>query len=352
MALKTRQPTGKIPPPVVLVEGDEGAGKSWSAAELSASAKVGRTLWLQVGTEVTADEYGQIPGVRYEIIEHDGSWRDIFGAVTDAKIEADKARKRGEKPMVLVIDQMGSIWDLLSEWAYNRAKGSRANAKKLAEDPNAEIDITSNYWNDATARWRKLMTAVLTFPGIVILLSRGRETALIGPDGKPVSGKKDYRVEGQKGLAFDVPAWVRMTRDGNPVLIKLRSVHNPVQVGQRARPLPGFTLEKFIFDTLRYDPATAGDREVVPMAAGSDAPLSMQASVIELAITSAETVTQLRNAHAKVKPALDKGEISQPEAAALWALVNDCKPKVADDTPAVASETVQSSNRTPVEVAG
>ncbi|MEU8157991.1 AAA family ATPase [Micromonospora sp. NPDC048986] len=344
MALKTRKPTGKIPPPVVLVEGDEGAGKSWSAAILSASDKVGRTFWLQVGTEVTADEYGLIEGVRYEIIEHDGSWRAIYGAVVDAKTEAEQARKRGEKPTVLVIDQMGAIWDLLSEWAYNRAKGSTSNVKKLAADPNAEIDITSNYWNDATARWRKLMTTVLTFPGIVVLLARGRETALI-ENGKPVNGKKDYRVEGQKGMAFDVPVWVRMTRDGNPVLVKRRSVHNAVLPNQRPRALPGFTLEKFIFETLQYDPATAGDREVVPLAAGDDAPLSVAASVIDLAITSATTERELRAAHGKVKPALDKGDISQAEAATLWALVNDRKPQVAPEVTPNATP----NERQPVE---
>jgi hypothetical protein len=333
MALKTRKPTGKIPPPVVLVEGDEGAGKSWAAAELSASEKVGRTVWLQVGTEVTADEYGLIPGARYEIIEHDGSWAQIYGQVLDAKAEAARAQKAGEKPLVLVIDQMGGIWDLLSEWAYNRAKGSTSNAKKLAADPNAEIDITSNYWNDATARWRKLMTALLTFPGIVVLLARGRETALI-ENGKPVNGKKDYRVEGQKSMPFDVPAWIRMTRDGNPVLIKLRSVHNGVQANQRSRPLPGFMLEKFIFETLQYEPKTAGTRVVVPHAAGSDAPLSERASVIELAIESAEDSATLRNAFALIEPARTAGDITDVEAKKLGDYARQLKAEMETRQPA------------------
>ena len=332
MTLITRKPTGKMAPPVVLLEGDEGAGKSWAAAELSASEKVGRTIWLQVG-EVTADEYGQIPNVRYEIAEHDGTWRGIYGVVCDAKEEAGNARKRGEKPMVLVIDTVGAIWELLSEWANNRAKETKSNKAKLAADPNAEIDVTANFWNDANARWRKLMTAVLTFPGIVILLSRGRETALIGRDGRPVLGQKDYRVDGQKNLAFDVPAWVRMTRGGNPVLVKLRSVRNGIQPGERPQGMPGFTLEKFIFERLGYDPRTAEDRQVIPLAAGSDAPLSEHAAVIELAVNAAETMAQLRQAYDKIEPAVTAGEITEPEQKYLFALINQRKPQMTDANP-------------------
>jgi hypothetical protein len=152
----------------------------------------------------------------------------------------------------------------------------------------------------------------------VILLARGRETALI-ENGKPVNGKKDYRVEGQKSMAFDVPAWVRMTRNGNPVLVKLRSVTNAVQPGQRPRPLPGFTLERFIFETLQYDPQTAGDREVAAWRPGSDAPMSERAGVIDLAIDSASSIEQLTNAYNMIKPAQDKGEITETEAQKLSA---------------------------------
>jgi hypothetical protein len=332
MTLRTRKPSGKMAPPVILLEGGEGAGKSWAAAALSASDKVGRTFWLQVGTEVTADEYGAIPGVRYEIVEHDGSWRQIFGAVTDAKVEAEQERKRGAKPAVLVIDTVGALWEMLSDWAYNRAKGSKKNQAKLAEDPNAEIDVTTNFWNDATGRWRKLMTTALTFPGIVVLLSRGRETVLM-QNGQPVMGKTDYKVEGQKGLTFDVPVWLRMTRDMGPHtcrIMKLRSVHNAIDppVPGTAQPrnpgkvLPDFTLERLIFEYIKFTPEGSEERVLVPMKPGSDAPLSEAASILELAVTSAEDVEkQLRAAYGRIKPALDNNDISVLEADYLNSLV-------------------------------
>jgi hypothetical protein len=313
MALKTRKPTGKIPPPVILLEGDEGAGKSWSAAELSASDRVGRTVWLQVGTENTADEYGEIPGVRYEIIEHNGTWHDIYGQVIEAKDEAARAKAAGDKPLVLVIDQVGAIWELLSDWAHNRAKGSTANRKKLAADPNAEIDVTPNYWNDANERWRKLMTALLTFPGIVVILARGRETALI-ENGRPVVGKKDYRVEGQKSMPFDVPVWVRMTRDGNPTLVKLRSVRNGVKPGSRPRPLPGFSLEKLVFEVLGWDPRTGGERALAPMQAGDDAPESPRFKAFMVGVETADLDALKRMWKQHLPAAVEQGEISEAEA--------------------------------------
>lgn len=349
MTLRTRKPSGKMAPPVILLEGGEGAGKSWAAATLSASDKVGRTFWLQVGTEVTADEYGAIPGVRYEIVEHDGSWREIFGAVLDAKTEAGQERKRGAKPTVLVIDTVGALWEMLADWAYNRAKGSKKNRAKLEEDPNAEIDVTTNFWNDATGRWRKLMTTVLTFPGIVVLLSRGRETVLM-QNGQPVMGKTDYKVEGQKGLTFDVPVWVRMTRDMGPHtcrVMKLRSVHNPVeppkpgaQTRNPGKMLPDFTLERLVFDYLRFTPEGSEERVVVPLKPGSDAPLSEAAAVIELAVTSAEDVDkQLRAAFGRIKPALSEGEITESEAEYLNGLVAQRKQEMqAPAAPETAAE--------------
>jgi hypothetical protein len=320
MALKTRKPTGKTSAPVILLEGGEGAGKSWAAATLSASDRVGFTAWLQLGREITADEYGLIPGVRYELIEHDGTWASIFGQICDAKQEAAAARDRGEKPFVLVIDQIGAIWDLLSDWAYNRSKTNRKNKEKLASDPNAEIDVSQNYWNDAIARWRKMIGVLLTFPGIVIILSRGRATQTVEGN-RTIEG---YRVEGHKSLQFDVPAWVRMAAGTDPVLMKLRTVHNPVSPEDRVhRGMSGFTLERFIFDRMKYDPSQSdAGAGMVEMVAGSEAPPSEMFQVIQLAIESAENWDMLVAARQRVRPAYDAQELTADEANALVAAFN------------------------------
>lgn len=263
MALKTRTPTGKVPWPVILLEGAEKAGKSYAAALLSASDKVGQTYWVDLG-EGAADEYGAIPGARYLVVEHDGSWTSLISSVEEVRALAQKAATASEPPVVLVVDSMTAEWDLLKDWAADRAKGSNANKAKLRADPNAEVSVTMNLWNDATARHRRLMTLLLTFPGIVVLTARGKEVASLNEDGRPIEGSKTYKVEGHKTLGSDATVWVRMSREHAPMVVGARSVHAGVRPGRdEPKPAPNFSVEWLVFDVLRCDPATAHVRDMV-----------------------------------------------------------------------------------------
>jgi len=259
MTLKTRKPTGRAGWPKILVEGTDKSGKSWSLAQFSASAKVGRTVVLVLGEDESRwDEYGQIPGARFELAVHDGTWKSILAAAEEAKEEATKARDNGEPPFVFAIDTMTAVWEGLKDWASLRARGSKKNRAILAQDPDAEIDVTSNYWNDAKQRHRALMRILLTFPGIVILVARGSEVTLF-QNGQPVLGKKTWSVEGEKGLAFDVSTHIRLSRDARPLLISASGVHCQIRPGiDPPRRLPDdWSLESVIFDTLKLDAATA-----------------------------------------------------------------------------------------------
>ena len=210
MTLNTRLPTGAVPWPLILLEGGEKSGKSFTAALLSASPKIGRTAWLDLN-EGAANEYGAIKGARYEVIEHDGSWPSILDQVAAAKDEAAKAAQAGEPPFALVIDSMTAEWDLLKAWAETRARGTDFNKKKIRENPNAEIDVSMNFWNDANSRHRKLMLLLMTFPGIVVMTARGKDVAALDAKGRPIPNTKEYRVEGNKNLAYDASCWIRMS---------------------------------------------------------------------------------------------------------------------------------------------
>lgn len=268
MTLNTRKPTGAVPWPLILLEGGEKSGKSFTAALLSASPKVGRTVWLDLN-EGAADEYGAIKGARYEVIEHDGTWPSIIGQVAAAKEEAAKAAGAGEPPLVLVIDSMTAEWDMLKDWADLRARNSDSGKAKLAKNPNAEIQVTMNLWNDATARHRKLMTMLMTFPGIVIITARGKDVAAMDAKGRPIENTKEYRVEGNKNLAFDASCWIRMFRDKSAVMVGARSVHVGVRPG-KDEPLTldaDWSLEGVIFNLLKCDPTNAHARKLAELQA-------------------------------------------------------------------------------------
>ncbi|MCM3884179.1 AAA family ATPase [Frankia sp. R82] len=259
--IRSRRPTGQVPWPVILVEGGEKSGKSYSAALLSASARVGRTFWVDLG-EGSADEYGAIPGVRYEVIEHDGTFLDILGQVRAVKAEARRASDAQEPPTVLVIDTISDVWEGLKNWASERARQRR----KLG--PDVEVTVSMDLWNDSGSRYRRLMTELLTFPGIVILLARGKEVAALDDNGKPIERQKDYRVEGHKTLAYDATMWVRMSRSGKPQIIGARSVHAGIRPGRdepkdvKAAEAERNLLEWLIFTALRCDPEQAHVRDI------------------------------------------------------------------------------------------
>lgn len=263
--IKSRKPTGAVPWPLILVEGGEKSGKSWAAAEFTADPRIGQAYWIDLN-EGAADEYGAIPGANYEVIEHDGTWRDIIGQVEAVRDEAQRANDAGEPPVVLVIDSMTAEWDMLKDWATARALASKYAERILKRDPNAEIKPDNRLWNDANQRHATLMRMLMTFPGIVVMTARGKEVAKMGDDGKPVAGDKEYRVEGQKNLAFDASAWVRLSRTAPPTIIGARSVTAGIQPGvDEAKPAKHFTIAWLVFDVLKCDPKTATVRDLRPL---------------------------------------------------------------------------------------
>lgn len=318
MTIKTRKPTGAVPWPLILLEGSEKSGKSWSCAELSGSDRVGQTYWLDLN-EGAADEYGAVPGARYLVIDHDGTWPDIIGSVAAVREEARRAADAGEPPVVLVIDSMTAEWDLLKDWAANRARESDTNKQRLQRDPGAEIKVTMNLWNDATSRHRRLMTMLMTFPGIVVMTARGKEVAALDAGGRPIEGSKEYKVEGHKTLAFDASAWVRLSRDHPPFVVGARSVHAGIRPGvDKPKRVPDLTLEWLIFEVLKCDPTASHARNLTQMQAGAEAPdldnLSQAATDLLAMVEDAATVEDLTKYWKATGAALKAAQISQAEA--------------------------------------
>ncbi|MFF0742125.1 hypothetical protein ACFYVL_17180 [Streptomyces sp. NPDC004111] len=244
--LRTRQPSGVVPWPKILLEGEEKAGKSFTAAEFTGSEHTGQAYWLELG-EDTADEYAAVPGADYLLIVHNGTYRDILGQVEAVHAEAKRAAAAGEPPVVLVIDSVSLLWRMLVNWTNGRARRSNSGQAKLNRDPDAEIKPSMNLWNDAVERWNRVMYLVRTMPGVVVMLARGKEISAVDGNGDPIPNTKDWRVEGQKSLAFDATAWVRLRRDKDPQIIAARSLKFRVPREGKPMTVPDLTVERLVF---------------------------------------------------------------------------------------------------------
>lgn len=260
--IRSRKPTGRPPWPLVLLEGEEKAGKSWQLYMLSTSDRVGTCYALDMG-EGAADEYGAIDGADYEILLHDGTYQSILEQITAVYNEARRANNAGEPPIVLGIDSMSALWGMLVDWTNERARRSRKGQAKLAEDPDAEIDIPMNLWNDANDRHRRVMNLLMSFPGIVVMTARAKEVAEIDGNGQPAKGgRKVYKVVGQKDLAYDATVWIRMYRTPRRAeIIGGRGLALGTHDGEPI-PLPDFTLEELVFDRMKAGTAQTVTREL------------------------------------------------------------------------------------------
>lgn len=249
MTLRARPPTGHVAWPFVLVEGEEKAGKSALAYRISRSPHVNRTFVLDLG-EGTADEYAELGP--YEVLDHDGTFTGLFEQMSEAAAVPPGPDGR---PNVIILDDGTVLWDLLKDWASARARQSKKARDALRADPDAEIDVSRNLWNDAAERWGKVINLLRTFPGVGIMLARGKEVSGTDAAGQPTKAR-EWHVEVQKGTAGASSAWVRCLRPHTATLIGVR--HLRLEVPPAGLPLPNETLDDNPLDYLVFGVLGAG----------------------------------------------------------------------------------------------
>lgn len=236
--LTTRRPTGLPPHPMLLVAGVEKAGKSYGAALFSSSDLIDRTFYIEVG-EGAADQYGAIPGVRYEIVEHDGTFKGIANAAWAAT-----QQPRGDRPHAIVIDNVTEVWDLLTEEA--QAKANRRAAAKAAERkkpaPAEDVQITMDLWNEAKKKWRRFLEVLRVYDGPVVLLARLELVAVMDGNAPAKDGAREWKIRAEKNLPYEVDAIVKMTAPQQAALTGVRSTVVQVPPGSEL-PLPQFTID-------------------------------------------------------------------------------------------------------------
>lgn len=257
--LQTRKPTGKVAFPLVLLEGEDKAGKTFALCQFSASPRVGRTFILDLG-DGTVDEYATLGD--FEVLVHDGTWTSIIGQVeAAAAVPSDP-----ERPNVIAIDSGTQEWNQLKAWAESRARGSKRAIKLLKEDPNAEIDVSMPYWNDAKGRWAQLLQVLKTFPGIGVITATGREVAKV-ENGQPVAGQTEWSIDIEKTTTSWVSAWVRIVRPHQARLIGVRSLTVDVPLNGLDLPDAGM-LDHLVFEVLGAGGESFGESTAVGVQAG------------------------------------------------------------------------------------
>lgn len=235
--LRTRRPTGKPPWPMFCIAGAEKTGKSYGVALFSSSDLIDRTFYLELG-EGAADQYGAIPGARYEIVEHDGTFTSILEQTQAAVAEP---RPNG-KPHCFAVDSITELWDLLSDEAQAkanaRAAAKAAQAKRPA--PAEDVQITMDLWNEAKKKWRRFLDVLRVYDGPVLLLARLELVATV-ENGKPTD-RREWKIRAEKNLAYECDAIVKIYAPQSAFLTGVRSTVVQVPPGSEL-PLPQFTVD-------------------------------------------------------------------------------------------------------------
>lgn len=229
--IKTRKPTGKPSWPLLLLAGGEKCGKSYAAAALSASDLIDRTLWLEIG-EGSADQYGALPGARYEIVEHDGSYKSMLTAA-EAMVVEPRRHPHRDRPHAIVVDSMTELWDLL------------CSEQQAIADKRGKNTITMDQWNVAKKRWRAFVDVLRRHRGPVIMTARYEQVTVMDAKGQPTP-LKEWKVRAEKNLAFEVDGTIEIPTPRRYFLNGMRSLVFQVPPGGHM-PLPeDFTLDMFL----------------------------------------------------------------------------------------------------------
>lgn len=313
MTLTTRQPTGKPSWPILLIAGAEKAGKSWACAEASGSELVGRTLWIGAG-EDDPDEYGNVPGASFEIVVHDGTYRGILAAITDAAAEP-----AGDKPTLLVVDSMTRVWDLLCDDAQEAAnRRAIAKARKYNKPvPDEDVQITMDLWNTAKQRWAHIVDALREHRGPVLVTARLEQVTVLDSKGAPTT-EKTWKVKAEKSLPYDVGGIVELPARGEAWLTGVRSVR--MALAERTR-LPKFAVAD-LWRRMGLGEVEAGPRthQQVTREVADDEPAAPVASVKSPKGDLAAARKELMDAY----PGMPAPEVMALVAAALGKPAMDC----------------------------
>ncbi|WP_116996416.1 hypothetical protein [Desertimonas flava] len=288
-----RPPTGVPAAPLIMVSGPPKAGKSVVGYKLGLSERIDHCWVIDLG-EGSADEYGALGC--YDVLEWGSSWSNL----TDSVKWCVSQRPADGKLNAVIIDSGTEVWEGLKDRATHRARGSRKNRAELAKDPDFEVDVSMNYWNDAANTWGGIVGPLKTAPHVVgVILVRADIVAEV-VNGQPTKNKV-VSLQAHKSLPATVTAHVEVRPDHSAWFTEVRSME--VQLPAKGLKLDAANPLGQVLDMLAPDEGSFGEsvavkpsdderpREVVQTVTAEQA-----ARLLEQmnSITDAETMKQVK----------------------------------------------------------
>ncbi|WP_228941814.1 hypothetical protein [Nocardioides sp. Leaf374] len=195
-----RRPTGVTPWPLLLVAGVEKTGVRYAAAQASGSGRFARTFWITVGADLP-DPYAAVPGADFEIVEHDGTFTGLLGAVQWASAQP------AERPNLLVFTSATALWAMCHEQAQATAH-ERHDASGATVGPKG-VDTTPDLWATANTRHNRVISALRAHPGPVVVTAVLDPGEVVDADGNPTPERR-WRPVTQKRLPDAATAIVHL----------------------------------------------------------------------------------------------------------------------------------------------
>lgn len=210
-----RKPTGIPAAPLIIVSGLAKSGKSLTAYKIAYSDLIDH-CWIADLGEGTADEYGD-PEV-HDVLEWGVSWRDL----SDTVAWCSKQTPAEGKMNAVIIDSGTEVWNGLKDRASARARASDRAQAKLKADPDAEIDVPTNYWNDAKTAWGWIINPLKLSGNLVGIVIVRQEIVSEFVNDRPTKNKVvSYQCE--KTLQGAATAHININMDHEASLIEVRS---------------------------------------------------------------------------------------------------------------------------------
>lgn len=234
--LRTRRPTGQVSWPIIILAGVEGGGKTWSAVEATSMELIDRAFFLEVG-ERMGDEYAAVPGSDYEIVEHDGTWRQILASVGAAAAVAPADGKAN----LLIVDSVTEVWTLLSDMAQHQAN---VRARQKGRGGGGDAQITMDLWNAAKDALGDFLGALRSFPGPVILTARLDHVSVV-EGGKP-TGDSTWKIRAEKNLPYQATVIMQARQPRDWLMTKIASTKLQLPPGGEKKIGPSFTVEALL----------------------------------------------------------------------------------------------------------